>query len=423
MFWKLKEPAVMIKMFRSFPTNSSGGVLIYTALALPVLLGATGLSTDVALWYAHKRVIQSAADSAAVAGALEVLRTENGTLIVEAAGRDAVSNGYKAAAGDIMSVNYPPSSGTRAGAEDSVEVVIRRPAPTLFSRIFLEGPVTISARAVATAAVMDTCVWALDPTAGGAVKVSGGAQVSLGCGMIVNSNDPNALTQSGSGSCLTASRVKVVGNFAGTCIQPNPMTGVSAIQDPLKSLAPPSHGSCDHHGKTRVGAGESVTLQPGVYCGAIEVVSDGSLSFAPGVYVLDGAGLKFSAQANVVGEGVSFYLSGNSGAADNISIQAGAKVSLSATTSGDLAGVLFYHDRNSPTNVTHSLTGGSTMDLEGILYFPKQNLNFSGGTSLDSSASMIIANTVSFTGQSHLGNLEDSAVQTNPSLITAALVE
>lgn len=413
----------MVKTLRSFPKNSSGGVLIYTALALPILLGATGLSTDVALWYAHKRIIQSAADAAAVAGALEVLRTESDSQIAQAAERDAVSNGYKPAAGDILSVNYPPSSGTHAGAEDSVEVIIRRPAPTLFSQIFLEGPVTISARAVAMAGINDTCVWALDPTASGAVKVAGGAQVSLGCGMIVNSDDPNALTQSGTGSCLTASRVKVVGNYAGTCVQPNPLTGVNAVKDPLKSLAPPGHGGCDHNSKVRVGAGETVTLQPGVYCGAIEVVSDGTLNFAPGTYVLDGAGLKFSAQSNVAGDGVSFYLTENSGAADNISIQAGANVSLSATTSGDLAGVLFYHDRNSPTNVTHSLTGGSSMDLEGILYFPSQDLNFSGGTSLDTSASMIIANTVSFTGQSHLGNLEDSAVQTNTSLITAVLVE
>lgn len=65
----------MAKNLRSFFANISGGVLIYGALAMPILLGATGLSTDVALWYSHKRIIQSAADSAAVAGALEVMRT------------------------------------------------------------------------------------------------------------------------------------------------------------------------------------------------------------------------------------------------------------------------------------------------------------------------------------------------------------
>lgn len=413
----------MVKNLRSFFANISGGVLIYGALAMPILLGATGLSTDVALWYSHKRIIQSAADSAAVAGALEVMRTADESRIVQAAARDAVANGYVAGAGDVLSVNHPPASGTRAGAEDSVEVIIRRPAPTLFSRIFLAGPVAITARAVATVDINDTCVWALDPTASGAVKVAGGAQVELGCGVIVNSDDPNALTQSGTGSCLTATKIKVVGDYAGTCVRPDPLTGVNAVNDPLASLEPPSYGGCDHEGKTQVNSGDVIVLSPGVYCGSIEALSDARITFAPGLYVLDGAGLKFSAQSSVVGEGVTFYFTKNSGTADNISIQAGANVTLSASTEGDLAGVLFYHDRGAPTNVTHNLTGGSSMNLEGILYFPNQGLSFSGGASVDSTASMMIANTVSFTGHSYLGNLAGSAVQANTSLISAILVE
>ncbi|MCH7795595.1 MAG: hypothetical protein IH900_10725, partial [Proteobacteria bacterium] len=72
---------------------------------------------------------------------------------------------------------------------------------------------------------------------------------------------------------------------------------------------------------------------------------------------------------------------------------------------------------------TPHFTGGSNMDIEGILYFPSQDVNFSGGTTLDVSASLIIANRLNFTGQSTLGNLEGSVVETSPYLVFARLVE
>ena len=52
-----------------------GGVFVYAAIVAPVLIGAAGLSVDVGMWYANKRLIQSAADSAALAGALEFRRS------------------------------------------------------------------------------------------------------------------------------------------------------------------------------------------------------------------------------------------------------------------------------------------------------------------------------------------------------------
>ncbi|MEE9209781.1 MAG: ATP-binding protein [Kiloniellales bacterium] len=183
-----------------------------------------------------------------------------------------------------------------------------------------------------------------------------------GCGIMVNSTDTQALTQSGTTSCLVATKMKVAGGYAGDCVQPGPITGVKPRPAPLAALEPPPHGGCDDTGKIRVGAGQVVTPSPGVYCGSIEAVEDGVINFEPGLYVLDGAGLKVSGQGTLTGDGVTFHLTENSGASDNISIQAGATVSLKAATSGTLAGILFYQDRNRPTNVTHHFTGGSNME-------------------------------------------------------------
>ncbi|MCH8183954.1 MAG: hypothetical protein IID55_12285 [Proteobacteria bacterium] len=401
-----------------------GGVLIYTAIVTPTLLGFAGLSIDVGLWQANKRVVQAAVDAAAIAGALEVKRTNGNGLIQGAAERDAAANGFNADGGDVLIFRYPPQTGVAIGDTSAVEVIIQRSTATMFSRLFMPNAVTISARAVARFDIDDTCLWSLNPTMRGAIKIAGGAQVQLGCGILVNSSDLEALTQSGT-SCLSASRLKVAGGFTGDCLNPTPLTGVNQIADPLAALPKPSYlqGACDYDAKIVVNAGETLTLSPGVYCNDISILSDGQVEFLPGVYILDRAGLNISAQATVTGNGVTFYLSENNNTSNNISIAGGASVQLSAPTEGDLAGVLFYQDRNSSSSITHNLTGGSTMDLDGILYFPNNDLTFSGGAALDASSSMLIANSVTFTGNSFVGDFDNSAAASNQYLVSTSLIE
>ena len=414
----------LLRWTRDLTGDRSGGVLIYTAIVAPTLLGFTGLSVDIGLWQANKRVVQGAADAAAIAGALEIKRTNGNGLIQEAAERDAAANGYDGGAGDILIFRYPPQTGAAIGDTSAVEVIIQRTASTFFSRLIMPSTVTVSARAVARFDIDDTCLWSLNPTLRGAVTVSGGAQVQLGCGIMVNSNDPEALTQGGS-SCLTASRLKVAGGAIGDCLNPTPYTGVRQISDPLAYLEKPSYieGNCDHTAKIVINSGETVTLSPGVYCNDISIVADGNIDFLPGVYILDRAGLNIGAQATVSGTGVSFYLSENNHTNDNVSIAGGATVQLSAPTDGEMAGVLFYQDRNSSSSITHKLTGGSTMDLDGILYFPNNDLTFSGGATLDASSSMLVADSITFTGNSYVGNFDNSAAESNQYLVSTSLIE
>jgi hypothetical protein len=407
---------------RRLAACTGGGVLIYTALLTPVAFGLAGLGMDVASWHLQRWALQNAADAAALGGALEILRRGDATSVRAAALTDARMNAADPGRGDRIEVRYPPVEGPNAGAGDAVEVVVERPAPLYFTRLFLDTAFPIRARAVARADLNDTCVWALNPEVRAAAKVAGGAVVQLNCGILVNSRDVEALTQGGSG-CLRATKIKVAGGAGVACAEPLPLTGVTPKRDPLADLPPPPVGPCDHHAKIKVNGGETLTLQPGVYCGAIEVASDGAVHFEPGLYVLEGAGLSFSAQSTVTGSDVSFYLTENARTADNISIQAGANVQLASAEDGALPGVLFYQSRNSPSNITHNLTGGSTMDLEGILYFPNQDLKFAGGTEADKSGAIIIADVLDFTGNSFVGDLEDSPVQKNPQLIVATLVE
>ena len=399
-----------------------GGLLTYTALAAPILLGFAGLSVDISIWYANARQGQATVDSAAIAGALEVMRSNSDpTAVVAAATAEAANRGYSTSNGDGVTVNYPPTSGINKDAMDSVEVILARQSGGFFSQFLTDITPNVTSRAVGKDDFNDTCVWSLNQTKQSAIKIAGGAQVNLGCGIISNSVDSNALTTSG-GGCLNATKIKVVGGASGGCLSSSPLTGVTAITDPLASIGPPSsytEGVCDDSTNYSIGNGDSITLTPGTYCGKISI-SGGTLNFAPGIYNLDNAGFKVSG-GTVTGTDVNFYLSKNNGQGDDISITGGT-VNLTAAGSGDLPGILFYHDRNSP-NAFHNFTGGTGMHVEGILYFPNQDIKFAGGSALDSSTSLIIADTVDFVGNADIGGFENTPILANPFLIEATLVE
>ena len=406
----------------ALPRDVAGGVLIYTAFAAPVMIGFTGLAVDGGVWYAEKRSVQSIADAAAVAGALE-LRRSGAAAVQQAAVADAATNGYDPGAGDTIAIYNPPISGPSVGDAEAVEVVVRRPAPLFFAKVLIDKVDTIAGRAVASTGGNQTCLWTLNKTKRGAVKVSGGATVNLGCGIFVNSDDTEALQESGGNSCITAAKIRIVGGYSGDCITATPTTGVKPVSDPLANIEPPQVGECDYAKKVKVNKGEVVELLPGVYCGGINVVAGGEVIFASGTYVLDGGGLNIAGQSTATGTGVSFYMTSNAKPADNVSIQAGANVTLSAPTTGAQAGILFHMDKASAANINHYFTGGATMTLDGILYFPNQGVKFAGGSEVNATSTMIIADTLKVTGNSEFSDLKNSTVGSNQYLTTVSIVE
>ncbi len=396
-----------------------GGVFVYAAITAPVVIGAAGLSVDVGMWYANKRLVQSAVDSAALAGALELRRSnEDPTSIANAVNADALINGFSTAEGDTINVviNTP-----------EVAVTITRPVPGLLSQVVFTESTNVQARAVAKADVNDSCIWSLNGSASGAVRIQGAANVDLSCGVIANSSNGAGISEDGTG-CLNATEVKVVGGTGGDCINPEPGTGIDPVDDPLAALPAPSYSNppCINLPPVTGNGPDPQYLNPGVYCNQLTINTTRKVIFNPGLYVLDGARLSISGSSDVEGIDVSFYLTENNDiAAKNITISGGATVVLSAPSDGPLPGILFYHDRNAPT-IQHSLTGGASMQLNGIIYFPTAELNFTGGAELTESASIIIADKVTFTGDVHLGGFTTApgnAILGNSLMLQATLLE
>ena len=361
--------------------DRTGGIFVFAAIAAPVMIGAAGLSVDIGLWYANKRLAQSAVDSAALAGALEYRRSNGVTSsIVNVVNADALINGFSAANGDTILVDD--------SAAPRVEVTITRTVPGLLSQVLFTETTNVQAHAVARADVNDTCIWSLNATDAQTIAVAGAADVDLDCGMLANTDDPDGIWKEGSG-CLAASEFKVAGGYdetfnSGCALDPVPETGIAPADDPLASLPAPSYTPCGGGPPVNLSGSANYTIFPGgANCTNVTISTTGIVTFAPGIHIFDGASLKFNGGANIEGTGVTFYWSENGGASDGFDITAGATVNLSAPTSGVYAGILMYQDRNTTANVVHKMNGGSTMNLDGIVYAPSSEVEFTGGSTSD----------------------------------------
>jgi Flp pilus assembly protein TadG len=429
---------------RSLIRATEGGIAVYVALVLPMLVGAAGLAADVGNWYLTKRTMQTGADAAAYAGALEVARQGLDTApdlgTVQSAADDAASrNGLVTP----VTVNYPPATGLAAGDTAAIEIIATQAAPVHFTAMFLGDTPTIVARAVAKAVVADACIWALHPSAPSALHVAGTADVDLDCGVVVNSDDPQALEQDGS-SCLSATSVSVTGNYSGSCVSPEPEVWTPDYGDPLSYLTAPAFGACDHPNQILVDStmaaaygGGPGPLNPGVYCGGIEIQANQTALFAPGLYVLSTGEFRIAGNAHVsntenASGGVTFYLTGSGTDYAYLTFESGADITLTPMTTGALANVLFFQDPAAPASTgctktkgklgnCHRVAGGVTMDLTGMLYFPRQHAEFTGGSTTDEADIVLVANTLTFTGNSYLN--ADYAESLLPRSAFARLVE
>lgn len=372
--------------------SRKGNVSVIFALASPLLIGSAAFAVETGYWYGKQHQLQSAADDAAFAAALENRAGSSFGQIQTAALNVAAQNGYDASQGGLT-VETPPSSGAYAGSRSAVSVTLTQTQPRFFSQVFSNAPVIETARATAAyQTVSNACVLALSPNASQAAYFSGNSSLSLnGCVVMSDSLAADAVYVWGSGS-LTADCVVSAGGVANhggltdtACSAP--VTNAVPAPDPFASVPEPStSGPC-------LNASGS-TLQPGVYCSSLDLKGD--VTLAPGVYVLQG-GLTIRGNANISGSGVTIYLAGSS----NVFINGNATVNLSAPTSGTYSGILFFGDRAS-SGVTNTFDGSANSQMTGALYFPTESVEYKGDYAGANGCTQVVAYTVAWTGNTSL---------------------
>ncbi|MCC6537312.1 MAG: hypothetical protein IT162_07175, partial [Bryobacterales bacterium] len=274
-------------------SRKRGVILIVFALGTFVLCGFAGLALDVSYLQMWQRKAQTAADAAAIAAALDLKRNRNSQSASGAAFVDAAANGFTHNADSTVVVENPPLAGPNQGNNKYVRVSVQRPAPTYFMRVFGRDSVTVGAHASSGLADMGLCVFVLHPTTNAALHVSGTPDVNVSCAVQVNSNSTSALHVTGAAEINTTG-FNVVGGAhlaPNATITPAPATGMSPEDDPLAWRAnPPSSASCDYV-NFKVSGGNrnnALELQPGVYCGGIDITTHRRIEFESGLYVLMG---------------------------------------------------------------------------------------------------------------------------------------
>ena len=185
--------------------------MVLICVSLIAIMGMVAIVTDFSFMQHQKNMMQTAADSAAMAGATELNYGDQ----VAAGKADAASNGYTDGQGSVsVTINNPPTSGPNASNTAYVEAIVSKPEPTYFLSTIGINTMTVSVRAVAYEGSGPNCIYVMDPTASSALSGSGSASIQSGCGVMVDSNSSSAIVLSGSAT-VTAPAIGVVGGYSG----------------------------------------------------------------------------------------------------------------------------------------------------------------------------------------------------------------
>ena len=200
------------------------------------------------------------------------------------------------------------------------------------------------------------------------------------------------------------------------------------MEDPYDDLVIPSFDptDCDRDGGNKEYTaidGETFEAGGGIFviCGGLKVSSGDTLFLESGTYILDQGDFLINGNSFIFGEDVTFILTNSDDPDDvgSVSVNGGGTVELSAPTS-DLtdadgySGVLFYQDRAGDTksNKSNTFNGGAEVDLQGVLYFPSNDLDFSGGAEAGSGCMQLISLTVNIGGSAGVqGNCDNAGTR------------
>jgi len=414
--------------------DESGSIITFVVF-LPVLAGAVAIGVETGQLYRVKRQLQTTADAAALAGAIDSMAAKSPTTIIATAKYEAQRNGFTDGVNGVtVTVVNPPASGPNASNTNAVEVTIRKTMGFSIGAALLNaslrnfsikgrsvaapGTYTVSSTTTTTASNGEACLLALSPNNEQGVSFTSFNNFSADCTIISNTTATGtgssaSIKMSGFNTATLAS-VWTRGSFDVTAYNHLTLTAngglartnqTGTVFDTYANLPTPSPGSCTY---TNYSAppGSSVTLYPGTYCGGLTASSNSNVYFKPGTYYITNGDLIIRSDNNVscpdcvinnsgTTTGTTFVLtqtSGNNADIGGVSITSQNNVTLNAPYSGTYAGVLFYQDRRATAGTMESTSKIFTVaslnnaTLSGAIYFPQNRIdissinNFGGGS-------------------------------------------
>lgn len=377
----------------------------------------------------QKQKLQGVADRAAIAAAQELVVFKGSDGRVTSVAEAFVDANY----GDHPHV----TSAVIIDDGKAVEVTVTAEPKTYFPGPIARGVSEVKVKAIAEISGGGyVCMVGLSPNEDSTLDMHDKARVTAeNCAIYSNSKNKNSLRLANN-SRVKADLVCVAGGVAGptSAVSPNaPLTDCPPLVDPLRDRPEPNVGllTCNNilgagsilgkdllgkDGKllslkdllgkggliggvvggdllkkknllTDIAGGDLVgnlapglivtgktVLEPGVYCGGINVIG-GDVKLKPGTYILNNGGLVVSNGGKLMGDstGVGFFLTGALGLS-TVQFAPSSTISLNAQRSGDMAGMLFFEDRDVIFKSPHIVASNDARNLVGTIYLPGNTL-------------------------------------------------
>jgi Flp pilus assembly protein TadG len=420
--------ATIVQPFLRLCADRRGNIAVMMALVLPALVGAMGLGFEVSNWYMTKRAMQNAADSAAIAAAM------NGTSNYDVEAKAVTAQyGYVNGSNNVT-VTASNAAACPSGGNTCYSVTITGVVPLYLSQVVgYTGDTTVNGakeKAITSAAVAKSstvlqpiCLLALSQT-GQALRTNGAP----------NSNFSGCTVMSDSASTCNGSNLQATYGLAhGTnsgCGNTQ-VSNVPVVSDPYAHMANniPANTCASYQQETKHGSNWSGGISwsgsqplsgtvPTKMCGDVRLTGNvvittpdnstgATLVIENGQLDLNGFTLS---TAN--GSAVTIVFSGTAGSythapTDNSTGQGGIlNVQAPNASSALFPGVAIYQDPSLTTGVDVTYKGNNPQwDITGAVYLPNSNVQISGDVSQSTNGAdclVMVANTVSVNGTSNI---------------------
>ena len=412
------------RAFNRLWNDKRGNAFIIVGASLPMLVGSAGLATDTIQWALWKRQLQRAADSAALSGAYAKMQLQDVTKAVAA---DVAKNNQTTFTLNGSPVIEYPANSTSPTYSDAVSVTLSLTRQLTFSSMLTNWTPTFEARGIAASVQTGKyCVVSLDGTTSVGVNAIGTPNVNLGCGIKANSLNSTESVNVGGNATLIATPIASQGGLtvsdfpAGTRLlpfqpkEPDPFAGLypTAIPASVPCTSFNSHisSSTDNglSGNNRV---ITNNMTPGCYT-SFSLSGQDTYNLAPGVYYLDSTNFSTAGGVTVQGTGVTIILTGTS--PGTFTTNGNSTINLTAASSGTYEKMLVIQSAaatdSGGSGSPNLINGSNTSKYDGALYFPNQQVGFSGTSGLITQCAMVVGKRVDFSGNATIQNDTTSCV-------------
>ena len=354
----------MKRTVSKFSRARGGNIAVVFAVIAPVMIGLVGAAVDYAQYNSFRSQLQSIADMAAVAGARHYSIAGQNKKVPKAVAEDAA----KSQLGTIVRLADKQAKADADAQSSTVQVDVSANFRPSFMTAMVANPlkIAVSAKAQAVGAA-NICVIALSENNKDTLVIKDDAAVTgSNCAVYSNSTHNKGLQVTNTAelkSVLTCS----AGGYDGPDgnYDPVPLTDCPAREDPLSDFSPPAQPTCT------LALSEFTdivtTINPGAYCSGLTIGGTADVTFNPGVYFIVDSDLRILSEAKVSGDGVSFVFLGKT---SSFRADPGTSVDFEAPTTGPMAGILMFQDRDANPQRRYEFSSNDAKTLVGAIYLP-----------------------------------------------------